>query len=148
MTVRRYRTDPRGPAERAADQEVLRRFEANDFLQVDQAAEREAIEHVQRRYRSRRELVATLGKELGVLRRAHGLTQGQVARAVGTNKSNISRLESGRYGGLTIERFIAVLEAFQALAGCLGKPRNALPTSGHRATAPHPEGPRRVVASR
>ncbi|MSP63460.1 MAG: XRE family transcriptional regulator [Myxococcales bacterium] len=43
------------------------------------------------------------------------LTQDQVADAVGTKKSNISRLESGRYGGLTIERFIALLDAFQAL---------------------------------
>lgn len=95
----------------------MRRFEHGEFLRVEPAAEREAIEHVEGRHRARRELVATLGKELGVLRRAHGLTQEQVARAVGTNKSNISRLESGRYGGLTVERFIAVLDAFQALAG-------------------------------
>jgi len=52
---------------------------------------------------------------IGVLRRAHGLTQDQLARAVGTAKSNISRLESGGYGGLTVERFIAVLDAFNAL---------------------------------
>jgi len=115
MTVRRYRRDPRDSDARASDEEVLRRFERGEFLHVDQAAERRAVEHVQRRYALRRELVATLGKELGVLRRAHGLTQEQVARAVGTHKSNISRLESGRYGGLTVERFIAVVDAFRAL---------------------------------
>ena len=115
MAVRRYKKDPRSREERAADEEVLQGFERGEFLDVDQAVDRAAVEHVQRRYRLRRELVATLGKELGVLRRAHGLTQEQVAQVVGTNKSNISRLESGRYGGLTVERFIAVLDAFQAL---------------------------------
>ena len=117
MTIRRYRKDPRGRDERADDEEVLRRFEAGELLRVDRVVEREAIEHVERRYRSRRELVATLGKELGVLRRAHGLTQEQVACAVGTNKSNISRLESGRDGGLTVERLVAVEDAIRSLAG-------------------------------
>jgi transcriptional regulator with XRE-family HTH domain len=70
---------------------------------------------VQRRYQARRETVASLGKELGVLRRAHGLTQDEVAIAVGTKKSNISRLESGHYGGLTIEYFMAIIDAFRAL---------------------------------
>lgn len=115
MPVRHYRKDSRGKNERSADEDVLRRFERGEFLRVDPATERAAIEHVQGRREARRELVATLGKELGVLRRAHGLTQDQVARVVGTGKSNISRLESGRYGGLTVERFIAVLDAFQAL---------------------------------
>lgn len=115
MPVRHYRRDPRAEDQRRADEEVLRRFDRGEFLAVDPAAERAATAYVQRRHQARRELVATLGKELGVLRRAHRLTQGQVARAVGTNKSNISRLESGRYGGLTVERFIAVLDAFEAL---------------------------------
>lgn len=115
MPVRRYRKDPRSAEERRADESALRRFEQGDFLQVDPELEREAIEYVQRRHKARREVVAGLGKELGVLRRAHGLTQEQVALALGTNKSNISRLESGRYGGLTIEYFIAILDAFRAL---------------------------------
>ncbi len=116
MPIRRYRRDPRGRAERHADQGVLRLFERGEFLQVDPAIERDAANRIQSRYRARRETVATLGKELGVLRRAHGLTQVQVARALATKKSNISRLESGQYGGLTIERFLAVLDAFDALA--------------------------------
>jgi len=115
MPVRRYRKDPRSAEERRADESALRRFEQGDFLQVDPALERQAIDYVQRRHNARREVVAALGKELGVLRRAHGLTQEQVAHALGTNKSNISRLESGRYGGLTIEYFIAILDAFRAL---------------------------------
>src|SRR6266568_277022 len=101
MPVRRYRKDPRTGAEQRADESVRRLFERGDFLEVNAVAEREAVDHVQRRYQARRETVASLGKELGVLRRAHGLTQDQVAVALGTKKSNISRLESGRYGGLT-----------------------------------------------
>lgn len=116
MTIRRYKKDSRRPEDRSADEEVLRQFEKGEFLDVDPNAEQQAVEHVGRRYEARRQLVAMLGKELGILRRAHGLTQEQVAHAVGTNKSNISRLESGRYGGLTVERLMAVLEAFEALS--------------------------------
>jgi transcriptional regulator with XRE-family HTH domain len=115
MAVRYYRKDPRSGEEKRADDELLRRFRKGEVLQVAPASEREAIDYVQRRHQMRRDLVAALGKELGVLRRAHGLTQEEVACAVGTAKSNISRLESGRYGGLTVERFVAVLDAFEAL---------------------------------
>lgn len=115
MPVRHYRKDPRTLAERRADDSVRGRFEQGRFLEVDAAVERDAIAHVQRRYQARRETVASLGRELGVLRRAHGLTQTQVAIAMGTKKSNISRLESGRYGGLTIEYFMAIIDAFRAL---------------------------------
>jgi DNA-binding XRE family transcriptional regulator len=115
MSVRRYRKDPRTLAEKQADDNVRRLFERGRLLKVDADVERDAIAHVQRRYRARRETVAAFGKELGVLRRAHGLTQDQVAVAMGTKKSNISRLESGRYGGLTIEYFMAMIDAFRAL---------------------------------
>jgi DNA-binding XRE family transcriptional regulator len=117
MPIRRYRKDPRAAAERESDKEVLELFERGDFLEVDPVAEREAIDQVQGRHQARRETVAALGKELGILRRAHGLTQEQVALALGTKKSNISRLESGQYGGLTIEYFMAVIDAFRALEG-------------------------------
>ena len=115
MPVRRYRKDPRTAAQRRADEAVLQGFERGALLTVDPALEREAIDFVERRYQARRELVASLGRALGLLRSAQGLTQAQLASALGTNKSNISRLESGRYGGLTVERFIAVLDAFQVL---------------------------------
>jgi len=117
MPIRRYRKDPRTVAERESDNEVLELFEQGDFLGVDPTAEREAIDQVQSRHQARRETVAALGKELGILRRAHGFTQEQVALVLGTKKSNISRLESGQYGGLTIEYFMAVIDAFRALEG-------------------------------
>ncbi|HEX9620782.1 MAG TPA: helix-turn-helix transcriptional regulator [Polyangiaceae bacterium] len=115
MSIRRYRKDPRTSSEKRADSAVRRLAERGEFLEVDAGLERQAEEHVRRRQQARRETVASLGKELGILRRAHGWTQEQVAGALGTNKSNISRLESGHYGGMTIEYFIAVIEAFRAL---------------------------------
>ena len=115
MSVRHYRKDPREAAERRADEKVLQLFSRRKFLAVEPGIERDAVDHVQRRYQARRETVASLGKELGVLRRAHGLTQEQVALALGTQKGNITRIESGQYGGLTIEYFIALLDAFRAL---------------------------------
>ncbi len=115
MAIRRYRKDPRAVSEQRADEKVRRRFERGDFLRTDPVVEREATDRVQSRHQARRETVATLGKELGILRRAHGLTQEQVARALATKKSNVSRLESGEYGGLTIEYFLAVLDAFRTL---------------------------------
>ena len=115
MAVKRYKKDPRSVDQARADDAVLRGFEQGELLQVSAVAQKRAMLEVKRRRDQRRDLVALLGKELGVLRRAHGLSQESVARAMGTNKSNISRLESGRHGGLTVERFIAVLEAFDAL---------------------------------
>jgi DNA-binding transcriptional regulator YiaG len=115
VPIRRYRKDPRATAERNADEKALRRFERGEFLKVDPRIEQEAVIHVESRHQARRETVATFGKELGILRRAHGLTQEQVAFALGTKKSNVSRLESGQYGGLTIEYFLAVLDAFRTL---------------------------------
>ena len=84
MPVRRYRKDPRTVAERRADDSVRRLFERGELLEVDAGVEREAVDHVQGRYQTRRETVASLGKERGFLRRAHGLTQDQVALALGT----------------------------------------------------------------
>ena len=52
-----------------------------------------------------------------------GVTEEDLARAFGTNKTNISRAESGRYEGLTVERFLAMVEGIRAL--------------GDRARTPH-----------
>ena len=135
MPVRHYRKDPRGAAEQRADEKVLRLFERGDFLKVDPVLEREAADRVRSRHQARRETVATLGKELGILRRAHGLTQEQVALALGTKKSNVSRLESGQYGGLTIEYFLAVLDAFRTLDQARGRTKRGSSLRLNRAKA-------------
>jgi DNA-binding transcriptional regulator YiaG len=110
MAIRRKHGDPRTEAERRADRKVLSAFEAGEFLQVDPSTEAAAIARVEQAYEARRRLAATMGLHLGTLRRARGLSQEQVARLLGTRKSNVSRVESGRYGGMTIERFLAFLE--------------------------------------
>jgi len=117
MPVRRYRKDPRSEAQRRADEEALVLFERGEFLSVKPSAERAAIDLVTRRQAERRQLAASLGVRLGLLRRAHGISQPQLARVLGTSKSNVSRLESGRDGGLTVERLIAVEDAIRSLAG-------------------------------
>lgn len=117
MPIRPYRRDPRSEPQRRADEEVRALFERGDLLRVAPSIERAAIEFVTRRQEERRRFAASLGVRLGLLRRVSGISQQQLARVLGTSKSNISRLESGRDGGLTVERLIAVGEAIQSLAG-------------------------------
>ncbi|MGH7813222.1 MAG: helix-turn-helix domain-containing protein [Candidatus Binataceae bacterium] len=116
MPIKKFIRDPRTEAQRRADQQVLTRFERRDFLRVKASAERRAIEAVARGYENRRQLAASLGVRLGMLRRAHAITQQQLARVLGTSKGNISRLEAGRDPGLTVERLLAVEEAIRSLA--------------------------------
>lgn len=117
MPIQPYREDPRSESQRRADKAVLASFERGDFLRVAPSIERAAIEFVRRRQAERRQFAATLGVRLGLLRRAHRISQQQLARVLGTSKSNVSRLESGRDGGLTVERFVAVQDAIRSLAG-------------------------------
>ncbi len=117
MPIRRYTKDPRTEAQRRADEQVSGLVESGDFLHVKASAERAAVKAVSRGQQERRDLVASLGVRLGLLRRAHGLTQQDLARVLGTRKGNISRLERGRDRGLTVERLIAVEDAIRFLAG-------------------------------
>jgi DNA-binding XRE family transcriptional regulator len=117
MPVRRYTKDPRTEAQRDADEQVFGLVESGEFLRVKASTERMAVEAVARGQEERRWLAASLGVRLGLLRRAHGLTQQDLARVLGTRKSNISRLERGRDRGLTVERLIAVEDAIRSLAG-------------------------------
>jgi hypothetical protein len=117
MPVRGYRDDPRSESQRRADAELLAAFERGEVLRLPASVERAAIETLARRQAERRQVAATLGVRLGLLRRAHGISQQRLARVLGTTKSNVSRLESGRDGGLTVERYLAVEEAVRLLAG-------------------------------
>jgi DNA-binding XRE family transcriptional regulator len=117
MPIRRYKKEPRTAAQRLADEQVLGLVESGDFLRVKASTERMAVEAVSRGHEERRQLAASLGVRLGLLRRAHGLTQQHLARVLGTRKGNISRLERGRDRGLTVERLIAVEDAIRLLAG-------------------------------
>ena len=115
MAIKKRQRDPRTAAERRTDEDVLAKFESGEFLAVAPEREAEAIKRVERAYETRRRLAAALGTQLGILRRGKGMSQEQLARMVGTKKSNISRLESGRYGGLSIERFLAIFQTLGEL---------------------------------
>jgi Helix-turn-helix domain len=117
MPIRRYRDDPRSKSQRRADEEVVAAFERGEVLRVPASVERAAVEALARRQAERRQFAASLGVRLGLLRRAHGISQQQLARVLRTTKGNISRLEGGRDGGLTVERFVAVEEAVRLLTG-------------------------------
>ena len=120
MPIRRYRRDPRSGPQRRADEQALANFERGEFLRVEPSIEKAAIDFVTRRRTERRTFAASLGVRLGLLRNAHGLSQQQLARVLGTSKSNVSRLERGRDGGLTVERLVAVEDAIRSLAGRVG----------------------------
>jgi transcriptional regulator with XRE-family HTH domain len=117
MTVKRYKKDPRSKAEKEADAEVLHKYEKGEILRSTDSVEEAAVEYVRSRSQERRDLAARIGLDVAVLRRTLGVSQKTVARAIGTQKSNISRVESGRYGGLTLERLLAILEAIAAASG-------------------------------
>jgi DNA-binding XRE family transcriptional regulator len=115
MAIKKGHRDPRTEAERRGDEEVLAKFEAGKFLAIAPEGEAAAIKRVEQAYETGRRLAAGLGSQLGILRRGRGMSQEQLARIVGTKKSNISRLESGRDGGMSIERFLAILQTLSEL---------------------------------
>lgn len=120
MTILRGGKDSRSPAQRKADKEMLARFERGDALVVTPSAMAAAERRIRDRNAQRRREVARLGAAIAELRRTFGLTQDEVARAIGTSKPNISALERGRAPGISLERFIAVLETIRARAGSSG----------------------------
>jgi DNA-binding XRE family transcriptional regulator len=127
MTILRRRKDPRTPAERKADEEMLARIEQGAALSVSPDALEAAANRIRERNAERRREVARLGEELAELRRAYGLTQDEIARSIGTSKPNISALERGRAPGISLERFMAVIEAIRerAAAAAAGSPEVA-----------------------
>jgi len=135
MTILRGRKDPRTPAERKADEEMLARIEQNSALVVRPDELEAAAHRIRERNAERRREVARLGEELAELRRWFGLTQDEIARAIGTSKPNISALERGRAPGISVERFMAVIEAIRERAAPVpsGSPEHA---SGDMAFSP------------
>lgn len=123
MTILQGRKDPRTPEERRADEEMLARIERGEALAVSPDVLEAAARRIRERNAERRREVARLGMEIAELRRSFGLTQEEVARAIGTSKPNISALERGRAPGISLERFMAVIETLRARADM--KPRTA-----------------------
>ncbi len=116
MPIRRYKTDPRTASERLADEQFLARLRAGDISFSTPDREAEAARSLRRDHAQLRKRVSLLGVRLGLFRRALGLSQEQVAAVLGTKKGNISRLESGRETGLSIERFFKIVAGLETMA--------------------------------
>ena len=114
MAIIRGRKDPRTIAQRLADERLLGRFERGEALVVARKKMVDAARRVRRRNAERRKEVARLGMEIAELRRTFGLSQAEIARSIGTSSPNLSALERGRAPGITLERFLAVVEALGA----------------------------------
>jgi len=114
MIVRQ--ADRRTPKQRRQDEEVQRAIEQGTFSRLSSQAKQESRGRAGVRKESRRQAEA-LGLVLGDIRRGVGLTQAQVASRLGTKRPDISRLESGRHGGLTVDRLFAFLLTLQEAAG-------------------------------
>jgi predicted XRE-type DNA-binding protein len=108
--------DRRTPKQRRQDEEVQRAIEEGTFSRLSVRERQESRARASVRKESRRRAEG-LGVTLGEIRRALGLTQAQVASRLGTKRPDISRLESGRHGGLTADRLIALLMTLQEAAG-------------------------------
>ena len=117
MAIIRRRKDPRTVEQRRADERLRGRFERGAALTVSRKAVDDAARRVRRRNAERRQEVARLGMEIAELRRTFGLSQQEIARAIGTSTPNICALERGRAPGISLERFLAVLEAVGARPG-------------------------------
>jgi DNA-binding XRE family transcriptional regulator len=102
--------DIRTPEERSRDAEVQRAVEDGVFSLMT-PEERELSIARARRRKEARKAAEIIARDLATLREGANLTQKQLADLIGTNRTDISRLESGRYGGLTVERFLAIIDA-------------------------------------
>ena len=140
MTIVRRHKDPRTAEQRRADERLLARFERGQALTVSSKAVNDAARRIRARNAERRREVARLGMGIAELRRTFGLTQEEIALAIGTSKPNICSLERGRAPGISLERFLAVLETLGARAdaitpadgGATGKGMAFAPTAGIR----------------
>jgi transcriptional regulator with XRE-family HTH domain len=106
MVIRR--DDPRTEAQKKIDNEIRCSAEEGVLPKASKIVRKKAID-LARKKSFARQAAAKVGLELGCLRRCFGITQEEIAEAIGTKRSDISRIERGDYGGLTIERLFSIL---------------------------------------
>jgi predicted XRE-type DNA-binding protein len=106
MGVRR--DDPRTEAQKKFDDEIRQAVDEDSLPKASKVVRQKAIDLARKKHLAR-QAAAKVGVELGCLRRCFSITQEEVAEAIGTKRSDISRIERGDYGGLTIERLFLIL---------------------------------------
>jgi len=111
-----------GPEEKSLDAKVQQAVEDGVFSFLT-PKERDCSIACAKRRKEARKRAEEIGRDLARLRRDADMTQEQLAEMIGTNRTDISRLESGRYGGLTIERFLAILDAIGSASMFLSRER-------------------------
>ena len=105
--------DPRTPEEKLQDEKVQQAIQDGTFFLLTPEERRQSIARARLKKEARKKAEA-IGQDLARLRREANMTQEQLAKLIGTKRTDISRLESGRYGGLTIERFLAIIDAIKS----------------------------------
>jgi len=102
--------------QRRQDEAVQQAIAAGSFSRLTPEEGRRSRKRAALKREARRKAEA-LGLDLAELRRGAGLTQAELATLIGTQRTDISRLESGRYGGLTVDRLVAILAAVKGASG-------------------------------
>jgi DNA-binding XRE family transcriptional regulator len=92
--AKRYKKDPRTPEQKAADDEMRLRYERKFLAE---------------------EFSKFIASAFGDFRRRHNITQQELADVIGSNKTFVSRFESGRYSGLTIKKAVEIFLALEQL---------------------------------
>lgn len=115
MMIKRTK-DSRTTQEKRRDDDVQRAIEAGTFSHLT-TAQRVQLRERARLKKAARQAAEAVGLEVGELRRRAGLTQAAVAELISTQRTDITRLESGRYGGLTVDRLIALMTAIKQASG-------------------------------
>ncbi len=117
MAKKKLDKDPRSAKARAADDELVKAIERGEV--IDPARRKSARARLRERAAARRAAareVARLGPELKELRKEAGLTQAELAEAIGTKNTDVSRMEAGKHP-VTIERLLAIVEVLETKTG-------------------------------
>ena len=101
------RSDPRTEKQKEIDENMQNALEKGTLARATPDERKKAIIRAKQKKEARKR-AARLGLVLAEMRQECNMTQKDLADAIGTKHSDISRIESGRYGGLTIERFLMI----------------------------------------
>ena len=117
MARKKLDKDPRSAKEKAADEALAKAVERGKVINPERrkGAKARLRERAAARGAAARE-VARLGPELKALRTEAGLTQAELAEAIATKNTDVSRMEAGKHP-VTLERLLAIVEVLETKTG-------------------------------